>query len=106
MTNIQIACYDTTTCSTCIIVVFHNDFEQVARIRKSKVVCCFLGLIWLPPGAAQNHKGQPKQIIALSHIETLPTYHKYLKNFRLWGTYGTRPVIIPGYRSEVELLFF
>ena len=78
---------------TGIIIVFHNDSGQEAGIPGRMLF--LLGLTWQPPGAAQNHKGQPKQIIALSHIETLPTYHKYFKELQVMGYIRNTPCYHP-----------
>lgn len=45
------------------------------------------------------------KIMTLSHIKTLPTYHKYFKELQLMGYIRYTPCYHPGYRSEVELLF-
>lgn len=57
-------------------------------------------------------QGQPKiikvsrsKIMALSHIKTLPTYHKYFKELQVMGYIRYTPCYHPRYRSEVELLF-
>lgn len=43
------------------------------------------------------------KIMALSHIHTLPTYHKYFKQLQEMGYIIYRPSYHPGYRSEVEI---
>jgi len=45
------------------------------------------------------------KIMTLSHIKTLPTYHKYFKELQVKGYIRYTPCYHPGYRSEVELLF-
>lgn len=45
-----------------------------------------------------------RKIMSLSHIHTLPTYHKYLKELQVMGYIRYTPSYHPGYRSEVELL--
>lgn len=44
------------------------------------------------------------KIMALSHIHTLPTYHKYFKQLQEMGYVRYTPSYHPGYRSKVELL--
>ncbi|MCK0125308.1 hypothetical protein MWU76_12955 [Gelidibacter sp. F2691] len=44
------------------------------------------------------------RIMSLSHINTLPTYHKYFKQLQEMGYIKYRPSYHPGYRSEVEIL--
>lgn len=43
------------------------------------------------------------RIMALSHINTLPTYHKYFKQLQDFGYIKYRPSYHPGYKSEIEL---
>ena len=43
------------------------------------------------------------KIMSLSHISTLPTYHKYFKELQLMSYINYRPSYHPGYRSEVEI---
>ncbi|PIF71245.1 hypothetical protein CLU99_2010 [Flavobacterium sp. 2] len=43
------------------------------------------------------------KIMALSHINTLPTYHKYFKQLQDLGYLTYRPSYHPGYKSEIEL---
>ena len=45
------------------------------------------------------------KIMALSHIKTLPTYHKYFKELQVMGYIRYTPSYHQRYRSEVELLF-
>lgn len=45
------------------------------------------------------------RIMSLSHIKTLPTYHKYFKELQAMGYIKYTPSYDPGYKSEVELLF-
>ena len=42
--------------------------------------------------------------MALSHIKTLPSYHKYLKELQELSIIKYTPSYHPGYKSEVELL--
>lgn len=43
------------------------------------------------------------KIMALAHISTLPTYHKYFKELQEMGYIIYRPSYHPGYRSEIEI---
>jgi hypothetical protein len=45
------------------------------------------------------------RIMSLSHIKTLPSYHKYFKELQTMGYIKYTPSYDPGYKSEVELLF-
>lgn len=44
------------------------------------------------------------RIMEMSHVSTLPTYHKYFKELQDMGYLIYRPSYHPGYRSEIELL--
>lgn len=44
------------------------------------------------------------RLMKISHINTLPTYHKYFKDLQLFGYIGYRPSYHPGIRSEVDLI--
>ncbi|MGN7706833.1 hypothetical protein [Chryseobacterium sp. 22543] len=44
------------------------------------------------------------KLMAVSHIETSPTYHKYFKQLQEFGYIKYTPSYHPGYRSTVELL--
>lgn len=44
------------------------------------------------------------KIMALSHINTLPTYHKYFKQLQEMGYIRYAPSYHPGYRSKIDLL--
>lgn len=44
------------------------------------------------------------RLMKLSHINTLPTYHKYFKELQELGYIKYTPSYHPGYRSTVELL--
>jgi hypothetical protein len=56
-------------------------------------------------GQSKIIKVSRSKIMALSHIKTLPTYHKYFKELQVMGYIRYTPCYHPGYRSEVELLF-
>lgn len=43
------------------------------------------------------------KIMALSHVSTAPTFHKYFKELQEMGYIIYRPSYHPGYRSEIEL---
>lgn len=44
------------------------------------------------------------KLMKLSHIQTLPTYHKYFKELQELGIIKYKPSYHPGYKSEVEFL--
>lgn len=43
------------------------------------------------------------KIMRLSHVNTLPTYHKYFKQLQDLGYIKYTPSYHPGYKSEVKL---
>ncbi|EHQ27001.1 hypothetical protein [Mucilaginibacter paludis] len=45
-----------------------------------------------------------KKIMLFSHVQTSPTYHKYLKELQVFGYIKYTPSYHPGFGSEVELL--
>lgn len=45
-----------------------------------------------------------RSLMILSHINTLPTYHKYFKELQNLGYISYTPSYHPGCRSEVKLL--
>jgi hypothetical protein len=51
----------------------------------------------------QNIKVSRSKIMALSHINTIPTYHKYFKELQNLGYIEYFPSYHPGVRSEVNL---
>lgn len=54
-------------------------------------------------GERQRIKVSRRKLMLLSHINTLPTYHKYFKQLQDLGYIKYMPSYHPGYRSEVEL---
>lgn len=44
------------------------------------------------------------RLMKISHIQTLPTYHKYFKQLQDFGYIRYTPSYNPGYRSTVEFI--
>jgi len=44
------------------------------------------------------------KLMSLSHVKTLPTYHKYFSELQSMGYIRYTPSYHPGYKSQVELL--
>ncbi|AYZ36258.1 hypothetical protein EGY07_12040 [Chryseobacterium indologenes] len=44
------------------------------------------------------------KLMAMSHIDTAPTYHKYFKQLQDFGYIKYFPSYHPGYKSTIELL--
>lgn len=65
-----------------------------------------MAILYLGYRQGQNKaiKVSRSKIMALSHIHTLPTYHKYFKQLQVLGYIKYTPSYHPGYRSEVEIL--
>lgn len=54
-------------------------------------------------GEGQSIKVSRSKIMKLSHVNTLPTYHKYFKQLQDLGYIKYSPSYHPGYKSEVKL---
>lgn len=54
-------------------------------------------------GDGNTIKVSRSKIMALSHIHTIPTYHKYFKQLQIFGYINYTPSYHPGFRSEVIL---
>lgn len=54
-------------------------------------------------GERQRIKVSRSKLMQLSHINTLPTYHKYFKQLQELGYIKYSPSYHPGYKSEVEI---
>lgn len=54
-------------------------------------------------GERHRIKVSRSKLMKLSHINTLPTYHKYFKQLQELGYIKYSPSYDPGYKSEVEI---
>lgn len=54
-------------------------------------------------GQRRRIKVSRSKIMELSHVNTLPTYHKYFKQLQDLGYIEYTPSYHPGYKSEVKL---
>ncbi|UPZ17961.1 hypothetical protein [Flavobacterium humidisoli] len=54
-------------------------------------------------GERRRIKVSRSKIMQLSHVHTLPTYHKYFKHLQDLGYIKYTPSYDPGYKSEVKL---
>ncbi len=54
-------------------------------------------------GERRRIKVSRSKIMELSHVNTLPTYHKYFKQLQDFGYIKYKPSYDPGYKSEVIL---
>jgi hypothetical protein len=86
----------------------NNDLSAIEKDMRLKVwhVALLTALFIL--ASQQRRREQVKvsrsRIMALSHISTLPTYHKYFKELQELGYICYRPSYHPGIRSEIDLL--
>lgn len=58
----------------------------------------------LQQGRLSGIKVSRSKIMAKSHVNTLPTYHKYFKELQELGYICYRPSYHPGVRSELDLV--
>jgi len=54
-------------------------------------------------GQRRRIKVSRSKIMKLSHVNTLPTYHKYFKQLQDLGYIKYTPSYHPGYKSEIKL---
>lgn len=54
-------------------------------------------------GERHRIKVSRSKLMELSHVNTLPTYHKYFKQLQDLGYIKYTPSYHPGYKSEVKL---
>ena len=86
------------------LMIYISVFEKDSRLN---VWHFALLTAILQLGYRQGQSGVIKvsrsKLMGLSHIRTLPTYHKYFKELQTMGIIDYRPSYHPGYRSEVTL---
>ncbi|MFD2602948.1 hypothetical protein [Flavobacterium suzhouense] len=88
-----------------------NDFLTIiASTEKDRrltvwhlAILTSLLLLALRQGRLNGIKVSRSRIMVLSHIATLPTYHKYFKDLQQIGYIDYRPSYHPGVRSEVDI---
>lgn len=87
-----------------ILCPFLHIFTDVKRLNIWHFTTLVAILIL---GYRQLHKQKIKvrrsEIMALSHIKKIPTYHKYSKELQYFGYIEYFPSYYPGVRSEVNL---
>jgi len=66
------------------------------------ILIAILGLGY-KQGQSRRIKVSRSKIMELSHVNTLPTYHKYFKQLQVLGYIKYTPSYHPGYKSEVKL---
>lgn len=66
------------------------------------ILTAILGLGY-KQGQGRRIKVSRRKIMELSHVNTLPTYHKYFKQLQDLGYIKYKPSYHPGCKSEVKL---
>lgn len=87
------------------LIVYLTAFERDERLSVWHFAL-LTAILYLGYKQGQKRviKVSRSKIMALSHVNTLPTYHKYFKELQDLGYIIYRPSYHPGYRSEVELI--
>lgn len=84
-------------------------FEDILNDKRLNIWHIALLLAILKLSYLQNSdkivKVSRSKIMKLSHINTIPTYHKYFKELQIFGYFNYTPSYHPGVRSFVELKF-
>jgi hypothetical protein len=87
------------------IFAYQAIFERDSRLNVWHLALLFAILILgYKQGEHCRIKVSRSKIMALAHVRTLTTYHKYFKELQELGYIKYTPSYHPGYRSEVELL--
>jgi len=88
-----------------------NDFDATLAVfmKDQKLNAWHVALLsailvlGIRQGTKRSIKVSRSKLMALSHIKTLPTYHKYIKELQRFGYVIYRPSYHPGFRSEIDL---
>lgn len=76
--------------------------DPMLNVWHLSILTAILGLGYRQ-GEIKRIKVSRSKIMLLSHVNTLPTYHKYFKQLQDLGYIKYTPSYHPGYKSEVEL---
>ena len=79
----------------------YNDDPKL-NVWHLSILTAILGLGYRQ-GQGKRIKVSRSKIMEMSHINTLPTYHKYFKQLQDLGYIKYTPSYHPGYKSEVKL---
>jgi hypothetical protein len=87
------------------LLKYISIFEQDKRLNVWHLALLF-AIVTLAYKQKQHHtiKVSRSKIMHLSHVHTLPTYHKYFQELKDFGYIKYTPSYHPGYRSEIEIL--
>ncbi|MFC4390687.1 hypothetical protein [Flavobacterium quisquiliarum] len=80
--------------------MYINDSDL--NVWHLSILTAILGLGY-KQGDRRRIKVSRSKIMQLSHVNTLPTYHKYFKQLQDLGYIKYTPSYHPGYKSEVKL---
>lgn len=86
------------------LIAYLQVFEHDQRLKVwhiTLLVAVFTTAV--KQGRYQQIKVSRSMLMSLSHISTLPTYHKYFKELQELGYIRYRPSYHPGKRSEVDI---
>lgn len=61
-------------------------------------------ILGVQQGRKQGIRVSRSKLMAIAHIHTLPTYHKYFKSLQEMGLIVYKPSYHPGFRSRVDLV--
>lgn len=91
------------------VMIWLNFLKVISEDSRLNVWhLCLLYAIFQLAGRQQEHRivhVSRSTLMSLSHINTIPTYHKYFKQIQEFGYINYTPSYHPGYRSVVEVLF-
>ncbi|MGQ2983091.1 hypothetical protein [Flavobacterium sp.] len=87
------------------ITDFFRKLEQDSRLNVWHLaILIAVAVLALNQGRYRRIKVSRSKMMAKSHINTVPTYHKYFKDLQDMGYISYRPSYHPGVRSELDLL--
>jgi len=87
------------------ITYYLRAIEQDSRLNVwHTAILIAIMTMAIKQGRSQGIAVSRSRIMATSHVNTLPTYHKYLKELQVLGYIQYRPSYHPGIKSEIDIL--
>ena len=87
------------------VSIICKSFESDSRLNAWHIAIIFaIVLLAIRQQRTNKIEVNRSNLMALSHISTLPTYHKYLRDLVDLGYINYRSSYHPGKRSEIDLL--
>lgn len=84
-----------------------NYFKAIESDRRLNVwniaILIAILMMALKQGRSHGIEVSRNKIMFSSHVNTLPTYHKYLRELMDLGYINYRPSFHPGVKSEIDL---